>query len=80
MNQDPNILMIAIGLCILPVSICWLRLGLQIFSLITSRPRMALWLSEHLLVSDLLLLGLGGPIVWCQFLRANFYTNFEGKD
>ena len=80
MNQDPNILMIAIGLCILPVSICWLRLGLQIFSLITSRPRMALWLYEHVLVMDLLLLALGGPILWYQFVRGRFYTDSERED
>ena len=80
MNQDLLILSIVISLCAFPVSFYWLVLGLEIFDRVTSRPAIALWLSNHLLVLDLLLLGLGGPIIWYQFMQGRFYNNSERGD
>lgn len=80
MNQDLLILIIVIGFFALPISFYWLVLGLEIFDWLTSRPTIVLWLSNHLLVLDLLLLGLGGPIVWYQFMRGRFYNNSENGD
>jgi len=79
MSQNPT-LIIAIGLCILPISFYWLWLGLEIFKWITSQPRLALWLYEHVLVLDLLLLVLGGPILWYQFVRGRFYNDSKKED
>lgn len=75
MNQDLLIILVTIGICILPVSFYWLLLGLEIFTMLTEQPRIASWLSKHLLVMDLLLLALGGPIIWYQFIRGRFYAD-----